>query len=90
VAKVINKLKKSGLIKTRTGKNGGIEVDKMVLDKSLYDILNAMGIRMEMNVCINHPEICSQKPFCKVTHRLGAIQTVMMSMLMDSKIKDFI
>ncbi|QAR32471.1 Rrf2 family transcriptional regulator [Geovibrio thiophilus] len=89
-AKVINRLKKSGLITTRTGKNGGIEAAPSALDSSLYDILKCMGVTLDINVCVAHPSACSRKPFCRVTHRLAEIQSVMTEQLMNSKVKDFI
>lgn len=89
-AKVINRLKKCGFITTRTGKNGGIEAAPSATEASLYDILKCMGVTLDINVCVAHPSACSRKPFCRVTHRLGEIQSVMTEQLMNSRVKDFI
>lgn len=89
-AKVINRLKKCGLLTTRTGKYGGIQASASALDSSLYDILICMGINLKVNVCVLHPSACSRKPFCRVTHRLSEIQTGLTEQLMNSKVKDFI
>lgn len=89
-AKVINRLKKSGLIITRTGKYGGIQASESAINSSLYDILNYMGISLNVNVCVSHTANCARQPFCRVTHRLSVIQSVLTDQLKDAKVKDFI
>lgn len=90
VSKIINRLKKCGLILTKTGKYGGIQASTSAPNASLYDILKCMGIDLDINVCTGHPGACSRKPFCRVTHRLADIQSMLVSQLVDSKVKDFI
>lgn len=88
--KILHKLSKCGIIKTKTGKNGGIILKKEVFDLSIYDILTCMGFEAEINVCVNIPESCKLNPICKITHFFAEIQYDVIERLKNAKIKNFI
>lgn len=88
--KILHKLAKCGIIKTRTGKNGGNLLEKDVDNLSIFDIVKCIGFDFEINACVNVPVSCKLNPICNITHFFADIQYDVINKLKDAKIKDFI
>jgi len=90
VAKIVNKLKSSGFLVTKTGKNGGLTVSDSVYEASLYDILLCMGFTARLNQCLHPKEGCRLMPICKVNSLFCDLQTEFEQRLKDAKVKEFL
>ncbi len=87
--KILHKLSKCGIIETKTGKNGGVLLNREVVDLSIYDVLSCMGFEPEINICINMPESCKLNPICNITRFFAEIQYQLIDKMKQAKLKDF-
>jgi len=87
--KILHKLSKCGIIETKTGKNGGILLNREAIDLSVFDVLTCMGFSSEINVCVNMPESCKLNPICNITNFFAEIQNQVIEKLKNAKIKYF-
>jgi len=90
VIKIIHKLNKCGIVKTTTGKNGGILLNRDILSLSLYDIFFCLDYNPSINICIDKPEECKLNPICNITHFFSGIQNSIIQKLKSAKISQFI
>ncbi|MGA1846542.1 RrF2 family transcriptional regulator [Deferribacter abyssi] len=90
VVKIIHKLNKCGIIKTTTGKNGGILINKDISKLSLYDICLCLGFKTSINICVNKPEQCELNPICNITTFFAGLQNSIVTKLKSAKIEQFI
>jgi Rrf2 family protein len=65
-ARIIHKLKNNGILKTTQGLYGGVSLNRSASKISVFDILNAMDFKSNLNECLGNNGICSFPSFCKV------------------------
>ena len=58
--KVLHRLKETGIVDGRQGKNGGYSLKKAPVDISLWDIMNIMETEMTFNRCLEPDEFCGR------------------------------
>jgi Rrf2 family nitric oxide-sensitive transcriptional repressor len=90
VAKIVSKLKSSGLIITKTGKEGGLTVSESAYEATVYDVLVCMGFNSRMNQCLAPNIVCQLMPICKVNRLFCDMQQDIEKRLKSAKIKDFL
>ncbi len=90
VIKIIQKLKKCGIVVTKTGKNGGLSLVDTVDEITIYQILNCMGFKSTINICAVRPVICELNPICDITNFFIDIQKDFERKLKSARIKDFV
>ncbi|PLX71004.1 MAG: Rrf2 family transcriptional regulator [Denitrovibrio sp.] len=90
VLKIVNKLKNSGYLITKTGKDGGLSVSEDVYNASIYDILIAMGFTSRVNQCLSTSVGCQLMCICKVNSLFSDIQNSVEERLKNAKIKEFL
>ena len=64
--KIVHQLKKSDIIKTVQGKQGGIFLNRPPDQLSIFDVLQAMGFNATLNECVRKPQICPLVVTCKI------------------------
>ncbi len=64
--KIVHQLKKSEIIKTVQGKQGGVFLNRSPEELSIYDVLQAMGFNATLNECVKKPQICPLIVTCKI------------------------
>lgn len=87
--KIINQLKKSGIIATVQGKHGGIFLNKDPRRVSILDVLKAMNFNATMNECVLRPEICPLVVTCKIHRFFVQLDDQILQQLEEKKIADF-
>ena len=90
VLKIVNKLKSSGFLITKTGKEGGLTISEKVYEASIYDILKCMGFTSRMNQCLSPNIGCQLMPICKVNRLFCDIQKGVEEKLKNAKVKEFL
>jgi Rrf2 family protein len=64
VGQIVSQLAKAGLLLTRRGKGGGIQMARPAAEISLLDVVEAMQGPLSLNVCTSDPEQCALTPEC--------------------------
>lgn len=64
--KIIFQLRKSNIIGSVQGRNGGIYLLKDPAKLSVMDVLKAMNFNSSLNECLKIPSICPLIGFCKI------------------------
>ena len=64
--KLVIELKKAGIVKTKAGNNGGIQLAKEPEGISVLEVLEASGEKMYLNECVLNPSECPQYKECSI------------------------
>ena len=76
--KIIRKLAKAGLVENIRGGNGGCQLKADLTQVSLYDLLNAMGEKVELIACMEAGYRCSwavcRGERCRIHGQLAKLQ----------------
>ena len=64
--KIIYQLKKTKILNTVQGKEGGVYLDQPPDKLSVYDVLKAMGFELQINECLVNPIVCPFIESCKI------------------------
>lgn len=90
INKITQRLKKCGILTTKTGKYGGLTLNVNAQELSIYDILICMGFKSTLNICVDKPEDCLLNPICNITTFFNDLQQDIIIRMQNAKIKDFI
>lgn len=60
ILKVLNKLRKKGLIRSFSGNQGGYELEKELSEISLLDVMETMENTININRCLEEDKYCSR------------------------------
>ena len=58
--KVLHRLKETGIVEGRQGKNGGYSLQKSPSEISLWDIISIMETEMKINRCLEPDKYCGR------------------------------
>ena len=76
--KIIRKLAKAGLVENIRGGNGGCQLKADLTQVSLYDLLKAMGEKVELTACLEAGYQCSwaacRRESCRIHGQLAKLQ----------------
>jgi len=64
--KIVFRLKRSNIVKTVQGKQGGVYLDLSPEELSLHAIIEGMGHDVTISECIQRPDYCPLPPPCKI------------------------
>ncbi len=87
--KIVHQLKKSDIIKTVQGKQGGIFLNRPPEEVSIYDVLHAMGFNATLNECVKRPQICPLVVACKIHLFFVEQEEELINKWKEQKIADF-
>lgn len=90
VVKITQELKKCGILTTKTGKHGGLMLNKGNEDITIYRVLKCMGFKSGINVCAVKPSECMLNPICSITTYFAEMQKNIINELKKAEIKDFV
>jgi Rrf2 family nitric oxide-sensitive transcriptional repressor len=57
-ARIVHKLKKSGILSTTQGKYGGVSLNRKPDELSLYEVLDTIGFKTKFNKCLDERFHC--------------------------------
>ena len=76
--KLVKRMVDGGLLRTRRGKGGGLELARSAERISLFDILDVMSpTGTRLSLCIATPAACRRAGTCRMHRVIAAIQTSM-------------
>ena len=90
--KVARLLNKAGILKSKSGVNGGYYLSKPLEETTLYDIYVAMNKNPSINECLNKPDSCpiNNKRGCGVHRELARVQEILFEELQKTPISKMI
>ncbi|ADU65297.1 Rrf2 family transcriptional regulator [Desulfurispirillum indicum] len=74
VIKVIQMLKRHGLVASKTGKYGGLSLAHPPEEISVYDVLVSMSADHSINTCLEDASFCQLQPICRISRFFCDIQ----------------
>ena len=87
--KIVHKLKKSNIIATVQGKEGGVFLNQIPNELSIFSILLAMGFDSTINECIKHPRLCPLVATCKIHQFFSEQEKIMIKAYKTKMISEF-
>ncbi len=87
--KIVHQLKKSGIVETTQGKQGGVTLKINPQKLSLFDVISAMGFNSTLNECVVNPSICPLVVTCEIHNFWIEQENKLLQELKTRKIADF-
>lgn len=89
--KIINKLKKNGIIKSIQGCTGGYYLDKKAFDLTLFDVITVMEGEINLLHCLENNDCSRNKSItCPVQLEFKELQDSFTNKLKEIKLKDIL
>ncbi len=88
LAQLVMKLKKEGMVTSREGKGGGYKLAGGWGEKSVYDLLEALGENRRMASCLSSGGSCCREKECKIKKIWVRLETSLTSELKKIKLKE--
>jgi Rrf2 family protein len=88
LAKILQKLVKTGMLRSVHGTNGGYVLAKQPKAISAYDVIRAIDGPMFFTVCSTHVNACDQSSKCNVKEPLAQVSASIRQLLMGITIAD--
>ena len=89
-ARIAHKLIRGGILGSKQGKAGGIFLLKDPKKLSMYDVLNIIGFRTRINICLEDSFVCGLSDNCKFHNLFNSIEKDIYKKLKEEKISDFV
>lgn len=90
LSKVMQRLVKSGIVQSSSGKRGGYKLAKLPEEITLKDIILVVEGDLVLNHCILSPEACVFQPDCKMHKIWEKVQSDFLMILSEYTLKDII
>ncbi|MBM4388324.1 MAG: Rrf2 family transcriptional regulator [Deltaproteobacteria bacterium] len=90
LSKVMQKLVKSGIVHSSSGKHGGYKLSKTPEEVTLKDIIISVEGDLTLNLCILSPEACVFLPDCKMHKIWEKVQSDFLIILGEYTLRDII
>lgn len=74
LAKIIQKLARADIVKTRRGVGGGISLARPPGKINMLEVIEAMEGPLALNRCFSHPGECPREYFCAIHDELALVQ----------------
>jgi len=87
--KIVYKLKKNKIIATVQGKEGGVFLNQIPNELSIFSILQAMGFDSTINECIKHQKLCPLVATCKIHQFFSDQEKIMINAFKGKMISEF-
>jgi Rrf2 family protein len=88
LAKVLQRLARAGLIATRRGNAGGIELPDMHRSASMLAVVEAIEGPVRLNICLDSGHSCPRQSWCPAHSVWAACQVALTNILQNSTISD--
>ncbi len=88
--KIIFQLRKSKILGSVQGRNGGVFLIKDPAELSVMDILKAMNFDSALNECLKIPNVCPLIGFCKIHSFFVETQRMLFREFEKKKIKELV
>lgn len=91
--KILNKLTKANLVSVTHGNTGGYRLNKDIKDISMYDLLEALDVKLYLNSCLDPEKNCTWKDDnggCTVNQNLSLLQDELVAFLSKRTIHDLL
>lgn len=89
LAKILQKLVRTGIVKSHRGVKGGFELARMPEDISLLDVIEAVQGPVAMNVCALDKKFCSLSSSCVIHPVWVEVRKEVEEILKKKKFADF-
>lgn len=66
LGRIVAAISRAGILTTRRGVNGGIELGRDPAEISLLEVIEAVQGPLHVNLCCEHPEACSIADICPI------------------------
>jgi Rrf2 family protein len=88
LAKVLQRLARAGLVTTRRGNAGGIELPEPQRYASMLTVVEAIEGPVRLNVCLESAHSCSRQCWCPAHGVWAACQVALTNILQSATISD--
>lgn len=88
--KILQRLHKSGILKSQKGKNGGFTLAASPKDLFLIDVIETFQGPMKLNECLFKSKICPDVQNCLLKNKIDTIERRVISELKSITIKSLI
>ncbi len=88
LAKVLQRLARAGLILTRRGNAGGIELPEAHRSASMLTVVEAIEGPVQLNVCLEPERGCSRQGWCPASGVWAACQVALTNILRSATMDD--
>jgi len=90
LTKLVQALSRSGIILTKKGKNGGLQLARAADDISIKDIVEIIEGPTMLSECLKHEDLCRLSGICKLKDTFYELQNKIDNLMHDVKIKQLI
>lgn len=87
LSKLVQYLAKAGILQTKQGKKGGVQLLKPMADISLKNVIDVIDGPTRLSDCLADPRFCSLTQVCKLKNVLSDLQNKIDILLDDISIK---
>ena len=87
LSKLIQALSKAGIVQTKQGKNGGVQLLKSPEEISLKTVLDVIDGPTRLSDCLVESKSCTLSCTCKLKNKLNEIQTQIDALLEGATLK---
>lgn len=88
LAKVLQRLARVGLVVTRRGNSGGIELPEVHRYASMLKVIEAIEGPIRLNVCLESEHSCPRQSWCPAHAVWAACQTALTNILSSATVGD--
>jgi Rrf2 family protein len=88
-SKIVHRLTRRKLLVTVQGRNGGVYIPERLRDISMWEILQAMDFKLELNECSSRHSDCPLGNYCTIRRYLKDIEKEVRRLLEAGRIRDF-
>ncbi|MBI5725985.1 MAG: Rrf2 family transcriptional regulator [Planctomycetes bacterium] len=88
--KILRKLSKAGILRSKTGNSGGFRLAGPMLQISLFDIISAVQPPPLFNICTGGEDGCVRRPSCRISAHLRGFQDRLNTFLRDTRLSDIL
>ncbi|OGV70585.1 MAG: hypothetical protein A3K19_06595 [Lentisphaerae bacterium RIFOXYB12_FULL_65_16] len=86
--KILRRLSKAGILRSRAGNQGGFRLAVSPRQVSLYDVVVAVQPLPLLNLCTGGADGCVRRPSCRISTRLRVLQDRLNTFLRDTRLSD--
>ena len=86
--KILQKLHKAGILQAVKGKGGGFSLARAPENIRLSDLIAVLQGELKLSDCIFREKLCQNHGACILRHKLGAMETRLISELESVTVKD--
>ena len=90
LAKLLQRLVRAGLIRSRRGKVGGFELTGAGRQSSMLQVVEAIEGPIRLNLCLESPYACDRRPACPAHLVWARAQAALVNVLKSATIEELV